>query len=478
MPDNLELTDGVEHLIEEFNADPYQQGALQEAEHRRLVDRNQDILMQPVYGQQQVARPEAVDPFEAYRVAVRQQGNQQMFRNAPLARALEDGAPVKKRKVNDEITFSSLIRDLFYIPAPPRPQLQDMDEVCRVLKLLTQKPYHFEDGKSLVGIEVEVENVLSVGPNIQLLFWQMVEDGSLRNRGHEFRNRGPIPLNYVEPALELLWRELNPSIDFSGRTSIHVHMDVRGFELNQLLTLLCVYAVVETLLFKFASLTRRSNIFCVPITETSLLTNIPFDSPKRIVGSILDTWQKYAALNLLSLQRFGTVEFRHMPGTKDTHKLLIWLDMLNHMKVFAYKTTLETALEDIGRLNTTSQYKEFLERVFGSLTAYFDMSNLARDMEKGVYIVKNLAVANPFHMSLSAMKVSEHSLLAKIVGFGSLVDRIGSEKYQLVRQFRSETKLPGTLAQIYDSLMRNPYHYLSTHSEKSELILKIIGATA
>src|SRR3990167_2684205 len=108
---------------------------------------------------------------------------------------------------------------------------------------LANPPFSFLDPKTHVGIEVEVENVSYINPNIPLCFWQITEDGSLRNHGKEFKTF-PIPLQHAHVALEQLFQGLNPDIDFSHRTSIHVHMDIRGLTMSQLLGLLLTYTVL------------------------------------------------------------------------------------------------------------------------------------------------------------------------------------------------------------------------------------------
>src|SRR5258708_1191940 len=139
---------------------------------------------------------------------------------------------------------------VFKVGAPSRVIPEHADEFVRLNKLEIISPYKFADPKTLVGIEVEVENVMYINPNIPLAFWQITEDGSLRNNGREFKTLA-LPLKYVESALKQLSEGLNPNVDFSVRTSVHVHQDVRGMAMSQLIGLLLTYISVESLLFKF-----------------------------------------------------------------------------------------------------------------------------------------------------------------------------------------------------------------------------------
>src|SRR3990167_448968 len=82
---------------------------------------------------------------------------------------------------------------------------------------LFENRYKFKDRGVHIGLEVEVENVLKIDPQLSLCFWSIHEDGSLRNRGREFKTY-PMPLQYSEAALKLLFNSLNKDMDFSKRT--------------------------------------------------------------------------------------------------------------------------------------------------------------------------------------------------------------------------------------------------------------------
>jgi len=267
--------------------------------------------------------------------------------------------------------------------------------------------YIFKDKNTLIGIELEVENVLMIDPNIPLIFWQITEDGSLRNRGREFKTY-PTPLGYIEPALRLLLDGINKDVDFSKRTSIHVHMDMRHMTLSQLMGALFTYAVVENVLFKFAENERRQSIFCVPITETLIFTNL-HKKPEHLFIDISNYWQKYTALNLLPIKTFGTFEFRQLPGTMNLKKILIWIDLLSRIRIFAYRNDFTTIMAKITELNTSSAYKEFIADVFGELAVYLDQSNLLSDMEKPAYILKHCGVTNDFHQWIIGQKNEKSS---------------------------------------------------------------------
>src|SRR3990167_4745835 len=325
-------------------------------------------------------------------------------------------------------TLENSVRNVFRTKAPNRLTPSECKEYFDAQKLVLGHPYKFPDIKSLVGIEVEVENVLVIDPNVLLRVWQMVEDGSLRNNGREFKTLA-IPIGYSELALVRLMTGLNSDIDFSHRTSIHIHQDVRGLELQQLLSLLFTYTVCESLLFKFAGNDRKGSIYCVPVLDTGLLGR--FSRPEnlsRTVREIGHWWPKYTALNLAPVSSFGTVEYRHLGGTENVGKICAWIDLISRLKIWAYRTPYKDICAHIADLKTNSQYRGFVDSVFGDIASYLDRSDLLNDMEAAVTAVRNCVITNEFHQQL---KFSYSSPFAEVLGLIS-VEKLLSDKRLLV----------------------------------------------
>lgn len=324
-------------------------------------------------------------------------------RPAPGARFILNTGRLGEEQLDpNEKPLDRTVREAFRVRAPLKVTIEELDKYFEAQRNIAgvnflSDGHNFSDAKNLIGIEVEVENVRAIDPNVLLCCWVMENDGSLRNYGKEFKTV-PIPARYSGLAFERLLKGLNKDIDFSKRTSIHVHQDVRGLTLRQVLGLVFTYTVVERLLFKFASPARLGSIYCVPLVHTDLFED--FQSEGQCYGFLRhhrDNWPKYTALNLMNLGTLGTIEYRHMPGTSDIGKLLGWVDLISRLKIWVYRTKFEDILAQIGELNTNSQYQRFVEDVFQEATNYLDLSELQRDMEHGTSVVKNCMVTNPFH---------------------------------------------------------------------------------
>jgi hypothetical protein len=202
--------------------------------------------------------------------------------------------------------------------------------------------------ENIAGIELEIECSSGFGHS---KYFSRVTDGSLRNEGNEFIS---LPLR-VDTLLEQLQEFFQINRDmfvpecYSDRTSTHVHMNVQHFTKENVKTLLLYYALVEPLLFDFVGNYRQENIYCVPLNETLLLQDMS-KTVSNLFGGSGRGWQKYTALNLLPITKYGTVEFRHMHGTNDFDKLWTWINSLSNLISVSYNTPLEKCIEFIQKV--------------------------------------------------------------------------------------------------------------------------------
>lgn len=273
-------------------------------------------------------------------------------------------------------------------------------------------PNYLDD--TLIGVEVEVEGITEPvtfkAKEGQKEFWQVKEDGSLRNHGAEFITV-PIAARNFPIILEELKHGLIDSkskFEFSPRTSIHVHMNVRDMTIEQVISLLVTYIAVERLLYRYVKdknkIERAENIFCLPINQTYYVSvlgsrfvdirkHIQYEDEMRIINEykeLINDWKKYLGFNLLrSLEAtMGTAEFRQMAGTIDHNILVPWIGLLLKLKKYAMNNPLENIIKDVEDLNTNSAYDAFISSVFGELTNEVYSSNYKKHIEDNVAFLK------------------------------------------------------------------------------------------
>jgi len=262
----------------------------------------------------------------------------------------------------------------------------------------------------LYGVELEIENC---NEEWRCGGFTVVQDGSLRNGGLEFIST-PMTYSNLVYALDVFFDRNKPveikhedeySMDsnYSDRTSIHVHTNVNDLTFEQLTTLCLIYEVFENLLFAFIGNDRDKNIFCVPWKETTLsYATLEKLQDVNKVGSVVKSWQKYTALNLLPITKQGSIEWRHMHGNSNRDMIYTWLRIIGHIYKYAVDNTFEDTKKIFMGLNTTSEYDHMLNRVF-----QYDSDRLRVDqyhpmLEDGVLNMKYSMMEEP---KLSSKKV-------------------------------------------------------------------------
>lgn len=239
---------------------------------------------------------------------------------------------------------------------------------------------------SVIGIEMEIENLPNVLDGIR--YWERIPDGSLRNNGWEYVSL-PIKGAHIEKALynlkDALLTQNNP--EFSGRTSVHVHLNILDMSYEQLNCLVLLYLAFERCMYGFASQRRYKNIFCVPISQCGYGAMI-HSLFIRKGAFTFHNWHKYTGFNLKPVHDKGTVEFRHMPGTFDIATIITWINLIQRLKMYAMNSSFETLATEISELNTTSQYEMFLNKVFKEDSRALYSPNLNRKMEADILFVK------------------------------------------------------------------------------------------
>lgn len=255
-----------------------------------------------------------------------------------------------------------------------------------------------------IGIEIEVENL--DGKAIPYAMWQTKPDGSLRNNGLEFVSH-PLKGKRIHFALNQFFDYLCKGAHFSPRTSIHIHVNVLNLTQHQIAGMLMAYVVVEKLMYKFAGGDRDKNNFCVPMGEVYVPNLLKIFITEPLVLPNYEN-NRYLGLNIDAIRKFGTLEFRHLGGTKDKTRIVQWINLVLSLKKFAENYSLENIKDRIDKLNTNSGYALFVDDVFGPCGSYLDQRTIFKDMTPMVSVVKKLTIVNTFFNEIVA-SVTEKS---------------------------------------------------------------------
>lgn len=189
------------------------------------------------------------------------------------------------------------------------------------------------------GLECETEG--RGLPDTAPQTWNAVHDGSLRD-GMEYVTAGTVTPENVSKELNKLHkyiRESNGEVKYSFRCSTHVHCNVTDLTEWQTMNCIFSYMLFENVFMNFVDKSRVGNRFCLRFQDAQQLTTQVCRMIEKIkiveaegsnmgmvhvMANLRQENLKYAALNLFTLKKYGTLEFRALEGTNDVAKINNW----------------------------------------------------------------------------------------------------------------------------------------------------------
>jgi len=130
---------------------------------------------------------------------------------------------------------------------------------------------------------------------------------------------------------------------------------------SHLFRLVYLYYIFENLLVKWSGEEREGNRFCLRLADSA---EIPIQIRNIFQGNlrpIEENQIRYSALNLASLRKYGSIEFRSLNGTTDRERITKWLTIINKLDEYSAKAKdIETLFKE-----ATENLNEMGIRVFG-----------------------------------------------------------------------------------------------------------------
>ncbi len=190
-----------------------------------------------------------------------------------------------------------------------------------------------------LGVELELE-----GPGVGLADeatkgWRRAADGSLRGESIEFVLASPMVYEEAVTAVNHLFskfKKRDVKFNQSVRTSTHVHLNFSDKPLRMAINFFCLFTMLEEVLEFYSGEDRRGNLFCLSSRRTDEIAQILQTCLKNnsLNGFAGDRY-KYAACNLSTLFKFGSVEVRTMRGADTAEQVNKWMAILNDLYVFS-----------------------------------------------------------------------------------------------------------------------------------------------
>lgn len=272
-----------------------------------------------------------------------------------------------------------------------------------------------------IGIEIETERMPDAPMrtfNATPSSWASHNDPSLRDNGIEFTLRQPLMGEQLSEAISYFFRTFNRPWRTSGRTSTHLHINMQQDTdtVEVLQAMVAIYYALENAWFKVVGEERKWSGYCHPLDarQTEVLQYL-FSDSEASIREWYDTLSglphqgsgRYYGLNLLALNKYGTVEFRHFPCVTSEEQLIGYVTLVMELKaaaiavansgrnVFTYFAepeaflNLATLMPRWGSTLLSHTNTATLHSRLGKLAVY----NLPRSEGTGMHIVNNKAFA-------------------------------------------------------------------------------------
>jgi len=239
----------------------------------------------------------------------------------------------------------------------------------------------------LFGIELECEGTRVDWCRFDgeiLKHWAPEHDGSLRNHhgaACEWIFKGPV--NYKGSVTRVnklfdYFEKRKAKFVCSNRTSTHVHFNMGDKNCYQVVNLFILFTILEGILDAYCGEDRVGNLFCLSSRHAEQQVDWVHDACFKHghFGNFRDA-NRYCSLNLASLNKFGTVEFRAMRGLDNREDMLSWLSILNDFTQYACYTVKNPV--DLLQEISLDRPEGFIRKVFSEE----NYNKLTKDLEEG-----------------------------------------------------------------------------------------------
>lgn len=239
-----------------------------------------------------------------------------------------------------------------------------------------------------VGIEIECENVNEA---IRDPDWRPEHEGMLVG-GMEYVLKAPLEGEQLTKSVRRFCKKFTTEV-FTQRCSTHIHIDVRGMNKTQLFNFITLYVCFEKVILSLVDEQRVGNLFCLPTYESTTVEDVLCEIVRgelRFEDLHLNGW-KYSGMNLASIGRLGSLEFRSLHGTSDPDELLTWIGVHLCLQKYAMKDGLTP--DQIIMESSFKGSEIFTKEVFDGFFKLFKELDLFDLVQEGVRNAQYFAFA-------------------------------------------------------------------------------------
>jgi hypothetical protein len=247
----------------------------------------------------------------------------------------------------------------------------------------------------LYGVEIEAEGTNLPVDGVPL--WRIDADPSLKSgfEGREYVMKKPSSLEGVAQALNQLdeaYTRYGSDVIDTVTSGVHVHVNVQDLTPKQLFTFIVTYFVLEELLLTYCGPSREGNHFCLRAKDAEwIIHELVGVAINRKLKKLDTDTLRYCSLNVISLFKYGSIEFRAMRGTRDLDAIYEWVEILDKVR----EASLEFAKpSDVLTTMSYNGEEEFIKRILGKKSVLFlDKKGAFSMVREGARTVQPLAFA-------------------------------------------------------------------------------------
>lgn len=264
--------------------------------------------------------------------------------------------------------------------------------------MLIRELFNLIEKDGQFGVEIEVEGsklpfVYTHPAKETKKYWKAVDDGSLRGQESiEYVLKEPLDMPDLVKALDVLMKDMEnvgSTIDSSVRAGVHIHLNVQELTLPQLINLITLYYCFEGPLTDFCGEGRQGNLFCLRGMDAEYIVwalEKAFQHNNFLYLNSDDI--RYSALNLTSLFKYGSVEFRALRTPQNLIDILAWVKLID--KLFKRSQEYDNPMDIVLGLSQDGG-EAFLRNTFGELAQLLNLENLEERIRPGVLNAQDIA---------------------------------------------------------------------------------------
>lgn len=267
-----------------------------------------------------------------------------------------------------------------------------------------------------LGVEVECE-----GSNLPFEShrWNGEYDGSLLDgESREYVLKKPLSLLGVYQAikeLDNLFTDCKVKLKDSVRAGVHVHVNMQDSSKAQLFNLITLWAVFEDVLLDRCGAYRKGNLFCYPLSRSDNVFNIMMKAAEDSgqLRYFSSDQYRYCAVNVVSLSKYGSLEFRAMRTPRNVTDVYQWAKLLLRMKTFSAEFANPREMIDcINDIGVDAFYADVFEGFEDYLTHKTD---LAKQVNEGLMVASAIAYSSDWEEEAEHTEPFSHHVLDEVL---------------------------------------------------------------